>query len=140
MDYLDSTFTTPGYYRIRYGNPEGAEGPFDSIMELASETDLYGFPNDGYIVHFDGSVLGNVPSLNPDDLLQMVCRHCDEVIYEDGTDTWCHYSDGCLLCDRSQSDRTEAEVDATMAGPTPEALDAYIDAMGLDPADYGLHV
>lgn len=138
-DYNDEDFTARGigYYRVWCMDPERLAGPFPSIMELASETDPYDYPTHGYIVHFDGEVIGTVPSLNPDDLLRLTCQHCEEVIYEDGIGTWCHESDGALTCERLPLDQ---ETEATKyAGPTAEALAAFIEAMERDPADYGLH-
>lgn len=71
-DYYDEDLQEcgPGYYRIYYGLPEGLSGPHDSIGQLARITRLYDYPDDGYVVHFDGEVIGSIPSLNPDDLLQ----------------------------------------------------------------------
>lgn len=71
MDHTADFFnvdTPVGYYRIWHAEASAPKGPFDSIPELAADLKLTDYPSDGYIVHFDGRVVGSVPSLNPDDL------------------------------------------------------------------------
>lgn len=141
-DYTDDVFERrgPGFYRIYYGALTVPDGPFVDVRQMADETELYGYPPDGYVVYFDGEAISTVPSLNPDDLLSLYCKHCGESIYEDGTANWCHESDSRLTCDPEQLDRDEPDPDATIATPAAGALRGYIEAMHLDPADYGLDI
>lgn len=67
MDYTYDDFTHPGYYMVTYGGP--VSGPYYDVPEMAYFLGLRDYPDNGYVVYWDGSKLGSVPSLNPDDLL-----------------------------------------------------------------------
>lgn len=71
-DYDDADVVEPGFYLVQY-YAGGVLGPFASVNEMARTCDLYDYPDSGYVIWSDpdGSI-SNIPSLNPDDLLDQI--------------------------------------------------------------------
>lgn len=65
QDWADEDFTEPGFYAYTHGG-EHADGPFETLEQMVETLEMDEYPRSGGIVHYDGDVIGAVPSMNPD--------------------------------------------------------------------------